>query len=168
MKKPPPPGGGPTTQSRDTNLPTKIQKTDGSAVTLIFDTKTKDDGLTGDQLVTKKLADTLTDILSETKDISSVNVSATTNGHKGEIGDHAYGDAVDISRINGVPVAETGLGIAYAYELQIIAMAHPNVRYVEGPIGNYARQNSNSTFARSKLLHPSDLNHVHISVFPEQ
>jgi hypothetical protein len=160
----PPPGAGATTQPKDTYLPRSIQRKDGSTISLTFDGRTKD-GLSGDQMVTIKLSDSLTDILSETKDIQSVNISATTNAHTH--GDHVSGDAVDVNRINGVHVDSSGDGLAYAYELESAAMKNPNVRYVEGPFGNFVRSDADTSFSRSKPIN-GDQTHVHISVFPEK
>lgn len=122
-------------------------------------------------MVTRKLSDTLVDILSDAKDIQSVNISATTNGHTH--GDHVYGDAVDVNFINGVHVDSWDTGLAYAYELESAAMNNPNVRYVEGPFGNFVRSDSDSDFSRSKKIDgdkgtDGDQRHVHISVFPER
>lgn len=115
--------------------------------------------------MTWRLADTTNAILSEDADIHSVNISATTNGHVGEPGDHQSGDAVDVSYVNGVRIGDTGEGYEYAKELKDDAMNDPNVRYVEGPGGNFARATPDSPWVRSQKLRTMN-NHVHWSVFP--
>jgi hypothetical protein len=93
-------------------------------------------------------------------------VSATTNGHPGEVGDHTCGDAVDVNWIDGVHVSASGQGYDNAVQLEEAAMTTGNVRYVEGPMGDFARSSPNGTWSQTANLPGMD-NHVHISIFPQ-
>ncbi len=119
--------------------------------------------MTGNQSVTQRLSNTVSEILNSDSDIDNVNVSATTNGHT--TGDHVYGDAIDINVINGVHVGTSGDGYNNAVSLENQAMQDPNVRYVEGPEGDFARSDPSQSFQPSAAL-PGMNSHVHISVFP--
>jgi hypothetical protein len=163
-------GGGVTSDSGpqllDQHLPSHVQRSDDTGVDLTFgDT---DDRVNSDQLVTQKLESTFSDILKDDSKISSVTVSATTNGHGKKPSDHVNGDAVDINVINGVHVAASGQGFKNAEDLENAAKKDDNVRYVEGPAGNFVRSTGSQNFTPSRGGLPGNDIHVHISVFPDK
>ena len=159
-----PKGAGATTQPADTSLSRTVTHADGSTTSVTFDGHTQD-GLTGDQPVTARMAGTLNDILASDDGTDSVNVSATTNGQHVAGSDHYVGDAVDINYINGVHVGTSGDGLQNATDLENAAMDNPLVRYVEGPEGDFARSTPGGAFSPAPAI--SGMNsHVHISVFP--
>jgi hypothetical protein len=167
--KTPPPArtgsaSGPGPQPLDQHLPTHIQRNDGTGVDVTFGNS--ENGVNSDQLVTQKLESTFSDLLKDDSKISSVNVSATTNGHC--VGDHVNGDAVDINVINGVHVAASGPGFKNAEDLENAAKKDDNVRYIEGPAGNFVRREGDPNFVPSRGGLPGNDNHVHIAVFADK
>lgn len=127
---------------------------------------TASDGKNGDQPITQALAAEVTAIVGATPGITSVDVSCTTNGHavEGAPYDHQQGRAVDIDAINGIAVSKTGPGANLALALEAQALADPNIRYVEGPGGNWARSSPGASWVSTKDL-PTMNNHVHFATF---
>ncbi|MGB8840341.1 MAG: hypothetical protein WCC64_04655 [Aliidongia sp.] len=167
--KTPPPAGtgsasGPGPQPLNQHLPAHIQRNDGTSVDVTFGNS--EDGVNSDQLVTQKLESTFSDLLKDDTKISSVIVSAITNGHK--VGDHVNGNAFDITTINGVHVTASGRGFKNAEDLENAAKKDDNVRYIEGPAGNFVRREGDPNFVPSHGGLPGNDTHVHISVFADK
>jgi hypothetical protein len=138
------------------------ERESGSFVNVYF-AGTTSDGKNGDQAVTYNLAQVTADILTATpENIQFVNVTATTNGVHSANSDHYVGDAVDINQVNGQSISGSGRDLGLQLEAQ--ALANPNLRYVEGPGGNWARSESGAAWQRSADL-PTMNNHVHWSTF---
>ena len=157
-----PPGGGPTTQSKNAYIPSTM----GMNTTVTFKTG-------ADNPVTPKMAATLSDIASAAN-LSSIRISATTDSHSTP-GDHTYGDAVDITCIDGVKITPGTASITDS--IVSAAENNPNVRFIESPEGNFARSSpedswhevSKSSIAGNYDSATGTYNtdyHVHISVFP--
>jgi len=119
-----------------------------------------------DHLVTQSLLTAFNSIINSVTNVTRVNVSATTNGHAVD-SNHGVGDAVDINVVNGVHIGTSGEGLALATALENAAKADPNVRFVEGPIGNFVRANPGDAWKPSGDLGPSQFTHVHFDVFPK-
>lgn len=123
------------------------------------------DNVKVDNLVTQSLQTAFEQVTASTKDLITVNISATTNGHAPN-SNHGVGDAIDINFANGIHIGTSGDGLKWATALEQSAMANPNVRFVEGPIGNFARNTPDSAWVRTGDLGPSQFTHVHFDVFP--
>jgi RHS repeat-associated protein len=131
---------------------------DGRQITITFDPGDHD------RAVSDRLYNTVTAIMDELG-FTSYRISSTTDGHVS--GDHPVGNAVDISMIGGVHVGTSGDGDLYAQILKNYAMSvyTADVRYVEGPGGNFVQSSPNSgNWAPSRDLPGMD-GHVHISVY---
>lgn len=117
--------------------------------------------------VTPTMEAAFNNVMSTADGISSVNlssVSETTKSHT--VGtNHQVGDAVDINWINGVHVGTSGDGFLLAQKIKLAAMNDPNVRYVEGPGGNFSRQVAGGEWSRSADIDTMN-SHVHFDVFP--
>lgn len=138
------------------------ERDSGSFVNVYF-AGTTSDGKNGDQAVTHNLAEITADILTATPEaIQFVNVTSTTNGVHTTNSDHYVGDAVDINQVNGQSIS--GAGRELGLQLEAQALANPNIRYVEGPGGNWARSEAGAAWHRSADL-PTMNNHVHWSTF---
>ena len=160
-------GGG---SNLDSDAPSTVAPAQSASVHLdnshaTFNGQTSD-GKTGNQTVTPALASTFTSVVNSATMVTSVNVSATTNGHADQApnSDHNSGVAVDVNIINGVHVSSSGDGMMLASNLEATAMNNPNVRYVEGPMGNFVRDTPGANWRPSANL-PGMTNHVHFSVF---
>lgn len=151
--------------SADTYINSSIYNPGDDNILVTFNGRTSDNK-TGDQLVTANLVNTLSSILISAAVVDSINITATTNGHayQNASTDHNSGRAVDINIVNGVHVSASGQGLELAKKLEQAAMSDPQVRYVEGPFGNFARNSPTGNWVRTPDL-PSMNNHVHISVF---
>ncbi len=125
------------------------------------------DNIKCDNLVTQSLQTAFNEITEKTPGLITVNISATTNGHAPN-SNHGVGDAIDINYANGVHIGTSGNGLAWATALEQAAMANSNVRFVEGPIGNFARDTPDSAWVKTGDLGPSQFTHVHFDVFPKK
>ncbi|WP_431049200.1 hypothetical protein [Roseateles sp. L2-2] len=117
--------------------------------------------------VTPTMEAAFNEVMSTADGIYSVNISSLseiTPSHS--VGtNHQVGDAVDINFINGIHVDTAGEGFLLAQNIKLAAMNDPNVRYVEGPGGNFARSTPGGQWQKSADL--STMNsHVHFDVFP--
>ena len=142
-----------------------VERSDNTYAWVTFNQRTSD-GLNANQLVTASLSYELTEIIKADTAIFRVDVSATTNGHANEVApkDHENGRAVDIVSINNIHVSNSGEGLTLALNLKSQALADVNVRYVEGPGGNWARSSPGGQWQPSAPL-PNSNTHVHIAVF---
>ena len=84
----------------------KLTRTDGSTIAVNFQNNVPG-GKSPDQPVKTATAKTFEDGLKASK-ASSVTVNSTTGGHQS--GDHAKGNAVDVSQINGHNVGSAAAG----------------------------------------------------------
>lgn len=151
-------GGGrrsPTTEAKTERLTPAL-----NGVNITFDPG-------ADNLVTMTLADTFDQIMISNPQLSSVNISSTSEITKSHLegSNHVVGDAVDINYINGVHVLRTGEGLILGGVMELTAMQNPNTQYVEGPAGNFYRDTPTSSWRVSKDL-DSMYTHVHFDVFP--
>ncbi len=120
-----------------------------------------------DHAVTQSMQTAFNEIVGSVKDLSSLNISATTNGHV--VGsNHEIGDAVDINWMNGIHISNSGKGLEMAKSLEAAAMMNPNIRFVEGPIGNFVRTEPGGKWFPSPFLGKSNFTHVHFDVFPKK
>lgn len=158
---------GPLPTSADTpkspHISSSVPKGEGGNVIVNFVSTTKD-GKPSDVAVTPQLAQVTGAVLSQTPGVTSVNINATTNGTHEVKSDHYTGNAVDINRINGLRIEGNATGTDLALQLEAQALANPNTRYVEGPGGNWVRDNPGDQWRVSKDLPGMD-NHVHFSTF---
>ncbi|MYM84981.1 hypothetical protein GTP44_23920 [Duganella sp. FT50W] len=120
-----------------------------------------------DRLVTQSLLTGFNSIIDSVNNITSINISATTNGHDAK-SNHGVGNAVDINYANGVHIGTTGEGLALATVLENAAKANDNIRFVEGPMGNFVRTTPGGEWRPSGDLGPSQNTHVHFEVFPKR
>ena len=118
-------------------------------------------------LVTQSLVNAFNEITASVPGLTNINISATTNGHLSN-SNHGVGDALDMNFANGVHIGTSGTGLQWAVTLENAAMANGNVRFVEGPMGNFARDTPNSPWVRTPDLGPTQLTHVHFDVFPKK
>ncbi len=89
------------------HIPNCIKITDNKEITVNFGT-TSSDNKSADQEVAVCLVQALVEALkcaSKDYDISSIYISATTNGKHSETSNHTKALAIDLSRINGVKMA---------------------------------------------------------------
>lgn len=145
------------------HLPSSVPKGEGGQVAVNF-VSTTADGKPSDVAVTPQLAQVTGAVLSQTPGVTSVNINATTNGVHETKSDHYTGNAVDINKINDLPIKGNTTGTNLALALEAQALADPNTRYVEGPGGNWARSMPGGSWSKSTDL-PNMDNHVHISTF---
>ena len=91
-------------------FPSYFSFSNNRVVTIIFGT-TSSDNLSANQEVSQRLIDAVRDALDAatlTENITSIYIKATTNGGHQNGSNHYKKLAVDISRINGVPIITTG------------------------------------------------------------
>lgn len=100
--------------------------------------------------------------------IASVNVSSTselTPSHPAE-SNHGVGDAFDMNFFNGNNhVGTNGEGYRLAAAVQAAALMNPQVKFVEGPVGNFIRDTPSSPW-RIAAQTPTMNVHVHFDIFP--
>ena len=126
------------------------------------------DSANADNAITQSMATAFAQAMKTDGDIATVNISATTNGHI-PLSNHGVGDALDINYINGTHIAQGGAGYAVALKLENAAKADPNVRYVEGPAGNFVRTaGPGSSWTSAPDMGKSELTHVHFEVFAKK
>lgn len=96
------------------HIPSTIVLDDGSSVSVTFGT-TSSDGQSADDQVASSLVESIRQALNQansnlgpTRKITSIYIMATTNGSHSPNSNHTKGTAVDISRINGVKIANLG------------------------------------------------------------
>lgn len=112
-------------------IPSKITLNNGNTVTVVFGT-TNTDHINANQLVDSRLVSALTQALnivaSNNLTIVTIYIEATTNGHHVKVtSNHFKGLALDISRINGVPLIVQGAS-KYVKALQNAFDCLPNIR----------------------------------------
>jgi hypothetical protein len=94
---------------------------------------------TADHMVSQRLVDALIGTLNACSGsllgISSIYIKATTNGVHGPNSNHSRGLAVDISRINGIPIInfDEGAGNEQTFSLQMAFEDQPFRRENFGP-----------------------------------
>lgn len=148
-------------------IPNPLILDSGSEIEVTFITYTNDD-LSSDQEVAELLIDGLkfaledaNTHLSDSEKISSINIYATTNGnHTGP--NHYNGTAIDINRINGVRMAQSGV-TNQIIELQ---KAFDNFQYIRenfGPHFNHKYYISSNTWNYNYPVGGHN-DHIHISV----
>lgn len=139
------------------HIPTTITLTNGQTVSVLFGTTS--DGQSADQEVSSRLIATLTqalNIASQTVTITSIYIKASTNGaHSSPNSNHYKGLALDISRINGVAMSQSG-NTAFIQALQNAFDQSANIRENFGP------------YFKHKFGQPFTVNghddHIHVSV----
>ena len=137
----------------------KVILPNGKEVSIAF-LKTRD-GVSSDNSVAKLLLEALIFALNEATNmvnISSITISATTNGGHSPTSNHPKGLALDISRLDGVPMIQSGLTNKIK-ELQLGFDRFPRIRENFGP---FFLHKFGSNFPSAPLHNE----HIHISVTP--
>jgi len=112
---------------------------DGNTINLTFGT-TISDGISANKEVSIDLINGLkyaiqnaNNNLSSNNKITSIYISATTNGKHSSTSNHTNGTAIDISRINGKKMAITGL----TNQIKELQKAFDNFQYIRENFGPY-------------------------------
>ncbi|QQL50795.1 hypothetical protein [Mucilaginibacter ginkgonis] len=141
------------------HIPSTIILANGNTVQVLFGT-TSTDHLYADRLVDSRLVTAITNALNIAESngayIVSIYIEATTNGtHTNANSNHYRGTAVDISRINGIPLIVQHASKAVK-TLQTAFDQLPNIRENFGPYFKH-KQTLPWTIGGHE-------NHIHISI----
>lgn len=164
------PDDGYTFQGVKQLIPNLLVLSNGDQIQVTFITHTTDN-ISSNQLVSTALIDGVKFALEQANNnlssfdkISSINIYATTNGkHTGP--NHYNGTALDINRINGKRMAETGL----TNQITEIQKAFDNFQYIRENFGPYFKHK----FSKDEPIgnqwnynYPvgNHIDHIHISI----
>jgi hypothetical protein len=151
-------GTGPTAR-----FPNSFTLSSGRIVSVSFGT-TQSDYINADQEVSTRLIDaikTALEVVNQTASITSIHISATTNGRHATTSNHYKALAVDISRINGVSVSTLyGMGSSILRDFQL---AFDSVPYRRENFGPSFLHKGGVTPPANRMPSPH-LDHFHFSV----
>lgn len=115
-------------------MPSSLTLSNGSVITITFGVTTSD-GQNAQKAVSVRLIEaikTALEIANKKVSITSIHIFATTNGTHATTSNHYRGLAIDISKINGIPVSIMGANNIVT-ELQKAIEETPNRRENFGP-----------------------------------
>lgn len=150
-------------------IPNPLILSSGDEISITFST-TKDDNVNSNQQVATDLVDAMRFVLEEAnsnlalaEQIISIHISATTNGHdKYPTSNHLKASAVDISRINGVKMINSGL----TNQIMELQKAFDNFTYIRENFGPYFKHKYVRNTNTWNYNHPvsGHKDHIHIAV----
>ncbi|MBQ0733426.1 hypothetical protein [Aquimarina celericrescens] len=150
-------------------IPSQITLPDGRQVTIHFGTSA--DGVSANQKVQKKVIEAIKTVLYEAnknlavyEKITAIYIKCSTNGVHSDTSNHKRGEAIDLSRINGVNVKTLG-----AFNQQVIRLQEawdqlPNVRENFGPHFKHKYDNVSDTWNYTNTTVPKHDDHLHLTV----
>jgi hypothetical protein len=148
-------------------IPNTITLNNGDIVSITFGT-TSSDSQNSNQLVAVSLVNSIKFALNNANSnlnyidkITSIYISATTNGEHGPNSNHYKGTAIDISRINGVKIINLGAN----FQVQSLQNAFDNYQSIRENFGPYFKH---KTFLNGTLNTNWPIgghqDHIHVSV----
>ncbi len=149
-------------------IPSVLTLSNGSRISVNFGT-TRSDNKSANQHVSPVLIDALkfalenaNNNLSSSNKITSIYVSATTNGKHSATSNHPSGLAIDISRINGKKMALTGV----TNQIKELQKAFDSFQYIRENFGPFFKHKYDLNTGRWNLNHSvgGHKDHIHISV----
>ncbi|WP_299673059.1 hypothetical protein [uncultured Tenacibaculum sp.] len=150
------------------SIPDTLILSDGSSININFGT-TRSDNKNADQEVSPVLVEGMkfalekaNNNLSSSEKITSIYISATTNGEHSATSNHPLGLAIDISRINGKRMAVTGV----TNQIKELQKAFDSFQYIRENFGPHFKHKYDLNTNRWNFNYPvgGHKDHIHISV----